>query len=319
MAEHTTPAPAPPPKRLRFMDYLGIFFGITTVVGFVLAFYWHAQSVQERDPTYYVSQQRTRILDTSIPAPSQLQVLYKGKDLNANISAVIVYVWNDGKLAIKAEDVLEPLRIQLAPGSGILDTRLLRVSRAVTRFAKGEVSDAAKNSLPISFSILERGDGAALQIIYTGNPDAAVSLQGTILGVAETHNLSRTEAAATRPPLERRDGYYGIMLWLCDVRHCCRLHRRQSVHGTASVIARRVPVGATLVVETHPISLLHHGNPLRRSFRHRGNGPGPQDAPLGTAASAALHLDRKVKSAGCPTLRGSRRVETPDRTTPSPT
>jgi hypothetical protein len=188
-------------------------FGLTTVVGFVLAYYWHAQSVQERAPTYYASPERTRILDTSIPAPSQLQVLYKGKDLNENINAVIVYVWNDGKLAIKSEDVLEPLGIQLPPGAQILDTRVLRVSRAVTRFAKGEVSDIAKNLLPISFRILERGDGAAVQIIYTGAPDARVSLQGTILGVEAPHNLSPTNVPANhRQPLSRKDGYTMIML-----------------------------------------------------------------------------------------------------------
>jgi hypothetical protein len=215
-SNNAVPPGATSAKRLRFLDYLGILFGLTTVVGFVLAYYWHAQSVQERAPTYYVSPERTRILDTSIPAPLQLQVLYKGKDLNANINAVIVYVWNDGKLAIKGEDVLEPLSIQLLPGAEILDTRVLRVSRAVTKFAKGEVSDAAKNSLPISFNILERGDGAALQVIYAGNPDAAVSLQGTILGVAELHNLSPTRIHANPPQrLSRKDGYLSFTFGTC--------------------------------------------------------------------------------------------------------
>jgi hypothetical protein len=175
------PAP-PPPRRLRLIDYLGVFFGITTVVSLALAYYWHAQSVQERAPTYYIGPARARIVDTSVPAPPQLQVLYRGKDLNANVSAAIVYFWNDGRLPIKAEDVLEPLRIQLAPGCEIIDARILRISRAVTRFAKGEISETAKNALPLSFSILERNDGAVLQIIYTGNPEARVSVAGTIVG-----------------------------------------------------------------------------------------------------------------------------------------
>jgi hypothetical protein len=116
MSTPTSPtAQLPPLRHLRLMDYLSIVFGVTTVVGFVLAYYWHAQSVQERAPTYHVSPTRARILDTSIPAPPQLQVLYKGKDLNANVSAAIVYFWNDGKLPIKSEDVLDPLRIELEP------------------------------------------------------------------------------------------------------------------------------------------------------------------------------------------------------------
>lgn len=95
-------------KRLRPMDYVSVFFGLIGLVGLILAFYWHAQSIQERAPDYFVSPERTRIVDTSIPAPTQLQVLYRGQTLNANVSAVLVYFWNDGKLAIKSEDVLEP-------------------------------------------------------------------------------------------------------------------------------------------------------------------------------------------------------------------
>jgi hypothetical protein len=174
-------------------DYLGIFFGLTTVLGLALAYYWHAQSVQERVPTYYVNPARARIIDTSIPIPSELQVLYQGKNLNANVGAVVVYFWNDGKLPIKADDVLEPLRIELDPTCVILDARLLKTSRSVTRFAKGEVSEGAKNSLPLSFSILERNDGASFQIIYSGNSDTDVSVKGTVVGAGKPRLLAPDE------------------------------------------------------------------------------------------------------------------------------
>lgn len=114
------------------------------VVGLALAFYWHAESVQRRVPTYYVSPERTTIVDTSFPTPSQLQILYKGKSINQNVSAALVYLWNDGKLPIKAEDVLEPIRIQLSPAREVLDVRLLKVSRTVTRFAVGAVDEREK-------------------------------------------------------------------------------------------------------------------------------------------------------------------------------
>lgn len=139
----------------RFVDYSLRFIA---PISLCLAVYYHYQSMQERVPTYSVSPTRARIVDTSVPAPAQLQVLYKGKDLNSNVSAATVYFWNDGKLPIKAEDVLEPLRIDLDPGTEIIDARILKVSRAVTKFARGEVSDTAKNSLPLSFAILEHND-----------------------------------------------------------------------------------------------------------------------------------------------------------------
>ena len=124
------------PKHFHFLDYLYICFGLITVASIVLAYYWHAQSVQERAPAYYVSPERTRIVEMPVPAPSEVQVLYRGKALNTNVNAVVVYLWNDGKLPIKREDVLEPVRLQLEPGAEILDARVLKVSRAVTKFAK---------------------------------------------------------------------------------------------------------------------------------------------------------------------------------------
>jgi hypothetical protein len=201
----------------RFFDYLGVLFGITTVVGFGLAWYWHAQSVQERAPTYQVSPQRVKLVDTSIPVPSQLQVLYRGKDLNKNVTALTLYLWNDGKLPIKAEDVLQPLEVRLDPDAEILDARILRVSRPVTKFATGEILESKRNSLPLSFAILEKGDGAALQIIYTGKPDAAVSVLGTIVGAGEPRKahtsqvkLVRTQGEAIRGA--RETSYYLVAI-----------------------------------------------------------------------------------------------------------
>ena len=174
----------------RYVDYSLRFIA---PIGLGLAIYYHYQSVQERVPTYYVSPTRTRIVDTLIPAPPQLQVLYKGKNLNANVSAAVVYFWNDGKLPIKAEDVLEPLKIELDPACEIIDARILKLSREVTRFAKGDISETAKDSLPLSFSILEHNDGAVLQIIYSGKADTSVSLKGTVVGAGTPRQLAPDE------------------------------------------------------------------------------------------------------------------------------
>jgi hypothetical protein len=210
----------------RFVDYSLRFIA---PISLGLALYFHYQSVQERVPTFYVGPTRARIVDTSIPAPPQMQVLYKGKDLNANVSAAVVYFWNDGRLPIKAEDVLEPLTIELDPTCEIIDARILKVSRAVTKFAKGEISDTARNSLPVSFGILERNDGAVLQIIYSGDPDTTLSLRGIIVGAGSPVRLApgapeREELARTRTILLRAFTIMsvlasGIFAWYFDARH----------------------------------------------------------------------------------------------------
>lgn len=202
-------APQGPTKRLGFFDYLTILFGIVTVVSLGLAYYWHAQSVQERAPTYFVSPERTRIVDTSVPAPPQLQVLFNGKDLNANVNALTVYLWNDGKQPIKAEDVLEPLLIRLDPGCEILSARMVTVSRPVTKFSAGQVSQSTKNELPLSFKILEQGDGASIQLIYAGKADATVTIAGTVVGVRKfSELLGRKRVTVHEQPTERRFLYF---------------------------------------------------------------------------------------------------------------
>ena len=79
-----------------YLNYFTVVCGIVTIASFAFAVYWYAQSRQEREPTYYISPARARIVDSSVSTP-QLQILYRGKDLNSNISAVIVYFWNAGK------------------------------------------------------------------------------------------------------------------------------------------------------------------------------------------------------------------------------
>lgn len=189
------------PLPATFRDFRTYITIVSLSIG-VIGLYHYYESVQERLPTYYVSPTRARIVDTSIPAPPQLQVLYRGKDLNANVSAATVYLWNAGKLPLKAEDVLEPVKIDLEPGCEIIDARILKTSRSVTKFAKGEISETAKNSLPVSFALLERNDGAAVQIIYSGKPNAAISVAGTILGAGHPHRLVPPDA--TIPPTPER-------------------------------------------------------------------------------------------------------------------
>ena len=165
-------------------------FGIASVLSLALAFYWHGESVQARVPTYYVSPERTTIVDASVQTPSQVQVLYKGKPVTQNVTGVLVYLWNDGKLPIRAEDVLEPIRVQLSPGCEILDVRVVKFSREVTKLGIGQVTETAKNSLPATFSILEQSDGVALQIIYAGTAGAVVSVVGTVVGARQPRILA---------------------------------------------------------------------------------------------------------------------------------
>ena len=203
-APATPPEPTPTKNTGRFMVYFTVLCGIVTLASFAFALYWYFQSKQEREPSFCVNPARVRIVDTSVQVPPQLKVLYKGRDLNANVSAATLYLWNAGKSPIRTEDILEPIKLELEPGCEIVDARVLTMSRPVTNFTRGEIAESAKNVLPISFRILEHGDGAALQIIYTGNPEAHVSVRGTIVGAGQPREIP------LHPPASRASVVRGL-------------------------------------------------------------------------------------------------------------
>jgi len=254
----------------RFLPYIGPLIGVT---GLSLALYFHAMSVQERVPLFYIGSRAT-IVDASIPAPSQVQVVYRGRPVGAtNVVAVVIYVWNDGRMPIRAADVLEPISIQLDKSCEILESRILKISRNVTKFVQVVPESAkwesAKYIQPISFDILEKGDGAAIQIIYAGKSDAAISLAGTIVGAGSPRILSKEKQSNTetnRQKLRRslRVGYgtilAGVVLLVFGFVHAWyksrqdpeSRHRRMTNFGmsTAAMIVY-ILLGIFVVYDAH--------------------------------------------------------------------
>ncbi len=170
----------------RILPYVGPLIGLT---GISLALYFHAQSVQDRKPLYYVGQRAT-IVDSAVAIPSPVEVLYRGHPVgNTDVVEVILYFWNGGKLPIRAEDVLEQVTIKLESGE-ILESRILHISRPVTKFEIHSIDESSKNLLPMSFGILEHDDGAAIQLIYAGKPDTAITVNGTIVGAGNPRFFS---------------------------------------------------------------------------------------------------------------------------------
>jgi hypothetical protein len=54
--------------------------------------------------------------------------------------------------------------------------------------------------LPLSFRILEQNDGAVLQIIYSGKPEARLAVAGAVVGAGTPKEVFSQQ----RPPIDRR-------------------------------------------------------------------------------------------------------------------
>jgi len=164
---------------------------ISIVITIVFGYYFLYVGIRERKPTFYVDPTRTTILDRENAANAPLMLLKSNGDtITADVTSIYFYFFNQGEETIKQENIYAPLKIKLSDQAEILDFKILKVARSVSGI---EVTrDSLGNSLYINLKALEKDDGLVGQIIFEGNKNAIIHLEGGIDGVKqfETHLLS---------------------------------------------------------------------------------------------------------------------------------
>jgi hypothetical protein len=127
-----------------------------------------------------------RIVDKSSATVSGLKILYHDQSLGlANVTAATVYFWNDGREPMRRSQVLSPYTIVIDETAKILDCKIIASLREVSKFAISNVQPLGQ-SVVLDFDIIEQFlDGVEVQIIYIGDPNAAISTKGVIEGASE--------------------------------------------------------------------------------------------------------------------------------------
>jgi len=193
---------------------LELFFGAVGVVGLVLFIFFPELSTQKRNPKYYVDPVRTVIINKANIKEAPLKVIKPGGiEVTSSVTAIRIFIWNDGKREINSSDILTPLRVIIDSNqSEILRVDKLRISRTVTELELTPRYGDSAGCLAITFRTLENKDGGAFQIIYEGNPEAKVELSGLISGKID---LSEMERHAKKRFLSKKyiiiSGYFIIM------------------------------------------------------------------------------------------------------------
>jgi hypothetical protein len=155
---------------------------ISIAITIVFGYYFLYIGIRERKPTFYLDPTRTTILDKTNAANAPLMLLKSNGDtIHSDVTSVYFYFFNQGTETIKRENVYEPLKIILRDKAEILDFKLLKVARPVSGIKL--IRDSANNSLTINFKALEKEDGLVGQIIFEGNKNANITLEGGIDGV----------------------------------------------------------------------------------------------------------------------------------------
>ena len=161
---------------------------ISIAITVIFGYYFLYIGNRERKPTFYLDPTRTTILDKKNAGNAPLLLLKaNGDTIKSDVTSVYFYFFNQGAETIKQENVYAPLRVVMGDSAEILDFKILKISRPVSGVSV--VADTVKNSLQIDFKALEKDDGLLGQIIFEGNKNASITLEGGVDGVKffETH------------------------------------------------------------------------------------------------------------------------------------
>jgi hypothetical protein len=182
MTEDATVPPQPGDAPTSALDYfarhplVGLIGTIAGIVGVVVTLIVFFISQRSREICYMVSASPTTIVRAG--QSSDLRVHYKDKELTSDVSSIQIVIWNNGKESVKGANILSAVSLQLLPRSAILEARVKKVTRSLVGF---EIFNANASSgiLGLSWNILESGDGALLEVIYTGTSEK-VAIDGAI-------------------------------------------------------------------------------------------------------------------------------------------
>lgn len=176
-------------------NWLGLFGLLIGLIGIVLSFIFYTGTLADREPVFVVDPNRTEIISADRVSEAPLKVVRtEGGEISGNISSVRVYLWNRGKISIKPENILQPLRLTLGEPKGeILDFKILKISREVVTPEITRYPEDPKRVLSVNFKILEQDDGFSLQIIYIGSPSTDFTIDGQVEGVPYRIGSSQIE------------------------------------------------------------------------------------------------------------------------------
>jgi hypothetical protein len=119
-----------------------------------------------------------------------LIAVHDGKPVNdANISAVTVYFCNAGRKGIERLRVKESHAVALGANAVVLDFRIVWTTSASCGLKAVPAIDEPTNKRFLDFDFLKKGNGAVIQVIFSGDPEAPIVMSGTALDSEQPKRL----------------------------------------------------------------------------------------------------------------------------------
>ncbi len=158
---------------------VGFLGSVASIVGLILAVFFYLESREAPELTYHLHPIRTSVVKAG--EASDLLISHKGKEIKGNVSAAQVAIWNAGKKPIKREEILLPIVISTEGGQPVLEAKIRRMSRPLIGFTLDNTR-LHEGKVIVGWRILERGDGAIIQMIYAGDQEVPLRVSGSVVG-----------------------------------------------------------------------------------------------------------------------------------------
>jgi hypothetical protein len=161
-----------------------------TIAAILFSIWAYRRGEKRRIPTV-VTSAPGKLIEPTLNRIDGFSITHKEKPVAANgISLLSVFFWNDGQLPLQSSEVISPYRVIFPKDVRVLDLALTNTTRSNLGIEAKVVSTDEYDSIMISFSVLEPGDGLKLQVIFDGPPNSEITFSGSCLGSAKLKVLS---------------------------------------------------------------------------------------------------------------------------------
>jgi hypothetical protein len=158
---------------------VGIIGSLASLISVPLAIYFYLEAKEYPQLTYYVSP--TKAIVVKVGQASKLTTSYNNKVIDTDITAAQVALWNAGRKSIKVTDILKPVVIHTDNATPILEATIRKESREVVQLALN-TDELQRGRASVSWNILEQNDGGVIQLIYAGDTDVNITIDGVVEG-----------------------------------------------------------------------------------------------------------------------------------------
>lgn len=161
-------------------NVIGIIGIILTIV---LSFLIFSLQKKDREPIFFVEENPKVIINKNNITDFPLIIkAADGKVINDNLNMTNIGFGNKGKESIRRENILKDIIFKINSDVEIIDFRIIRESRDIVNSSIVKLL-TEENAYKLDFDILDYKDGVEIQIIYIGNPELEITVDGVIEGL----------------------------------------------------------------------------------------------------------------------------------------